>query len=160
MKAQGNQSGNSDATNVQAANAALRSVTQDLKVLQQSLIVQLAQDVARLQAEKARLQADVDRLRAHQQQLQTQQLEALSQRQIAQQQLWAKRLAEALAAHLEGAILQRMEQWAQEQPRDVATSSGRSALPSEIVATNGLSDSFSERVHHLLSSLDATLRTL
>lgn len=160
MKAQGNQSGNSDATNIQAANAALRSVTQDLKVLQQSLIVQLAQDVARLQAEKARLQADVDRLRAHQQQLQTQQLEALSQRQIAQQQLWAKRLAEALATHLEGAILQRMEQWAREQPRDLAISSMQSALPSEIAAANGLSDGFNERVHHLLSSLDATLKTL
>ncbi len=160
MKPQGNQPGDSDATDVQAANLALKAMTQELKGLQQSLIVQLAQDVARLQSEKARLTGDVDRLRAQQQQLQAQQLEALSRRQIAQQQLWAKRLAEALAAHLEGAILQRMEQWSQEQPRDFTTAGARKSLPSDLAATNGLSDGFSEKAQHLLSSLDSTLRTL
>ncbi len=167
MKAQGNQPGNSGATgaaDVQLANAALKAVTQELRGLQQSLIVQLAQDVARLQAEKARLTGDVDRLRAQQQQLQTQQLAALSQRQVAQQQLWAKRLAEALATHLEGAILQRMDQWAREQPRDGAVESVRGALPVDRATTNGLSnglnDGLNDRAAHLLTSLDATLKTL
>ncbi|NJL38388.1 MAG: EamA family transporter [Leptolyngbyaceae cyanobacterium SM1_4_3] len=132
---------NSGAADPNAAQDILNTVTQDLRQLQQELVSQLHQDVQRLQAEKARLQSDIDKL-------QTQQQAALSQQQRAQQQLWAKQLAQALAQHLQGALVQRMEQTL---PQRVGTN-----LPAAPAA-----NSHHENAYRLLASLDATLnRTL
>ena len=132
----------SGAADPNAAQDILNTVTQDLRQLQQELVSQLHQDVQRLQAEKTRLQGDIDKL-------QTQQQAALSQQQRAQQQLWAKQLAQALAHHLQGALVQRMEQT--NLPQRVGTS-----LPSP-PAANG----HHENAYRLLASLDSTLnRTL
>jgi drug/metabolite transporter (DMT)-like permease len=132
---------NSGAADPNAAQDILNTVTQDLRQLQQELVSQLHQDVQRLQAEKARLQSDID-------QLQTQQQVALSQQQRAQQQLWAKQLAQALAQHLQGALVQRVEQTL---PQRVGTN-----LPAAPAA-----NSHHENAYRLLASLDATLnRTL
>jgi drug/metabolite transporter (DMT)-like permease/outer membrane murein-binding lipoprotein Lpp len=133
---------NSGAADPNAAQDILNTVTQDLRQLQQELVSQLHQDVQRLQAEKARLQGDIDNL-------QSQQQVALSQQQRAQQQLWAKQLAQALAQHLQGALVQRMEQTT--LPQRVGTN-----LP-VAPAANG----HHENAYRLLASLDATLnRTL
>ncbi|NJO77037.1 MAG: hypothetical protein HC833_26965 [Leptolyngbyaceae cyanobacterium RM1_406_9] len=132
---------NSGAADPNAAQDILNTVTQDLRQLQQELVSQLHQDVQRLQAEKARLQSDIDKL-------QTQQQAALSQQQRAQQQLWAKQLAQALAQHLQGALVQRVEQTL---PQRVGTN-----LPAAPAA-----NSHHENAYRLLASLDATLnRTL
>lgn len=134
-----------------AAETALKAVTQDLKSLQQGVIVQFAQDMARLQGEKARLLEDIDRLRTQQQQLQAQNTTTLSQRQVAQQQLWAKQLAQALAAHLQDMLMQRLNQLA-ETRQAVGTSTSTGSLPP---ATNG----YGENAYKLLSSLDSTFST-
>lgn len=109
MVQQGNQSG-IEADNPHNAEQILQTVTQDLKQLQQGLVAQLTQELTRLHAEKARLIADIEKLQAHQNTLQSQQLEALSEQQIAQQQVWAKQLAEALASHLQTLMVQRLNQ--------------------------------------------------
>ncbi|HEY9630940.1 MAG TPA: DMT family transporter [Coleofasciculaceae cyanobacterium] len=108
---------NSDAesTDIETANAGsassmLRSMTQDLKVLQQDLVTQLHQDIRRLQTEKSRLLNDIEKLQNQQQVLQSQYEVGLSRQQLAQQQAWAKQLALALANHLQIAMSQRLSQ--------------------------------------------------
>lgn len=130
------------------AEQVLKSVTQDLKSLQQGIIGQLSQEVTRLQAEKARLMADIEKLQAYQAALQSRQLETLSQQQLAQQQLWAKQLAQVLASHLQALMVQRINQLAQTQQ---TTGQPPSSLPS----ANGHSDN----AHRLLASLDTTFNT-
>jgi drug/metabolite transporter (DMT)-like permease len=129
------------------AEEILRAVTQDLKNLQQGLIVQLAQEVARLQAEKARLMTDIEKLQTHQKALQVRQIETLSQQQIAQQQLWAKQLAQVLANHLQALMLQRLNQIATANPSEPMSESAR--LSSSLTG-------YSENAQRLLASLDST----
>jgi drug/metabolite transporter (DMT)-like permease len=92
----------------EATEAILRSLTQDLQTLQQTLSVQLSQDIDRLQRQKRQLMDDIealegdyDELRSRHQALQSSHELVLSQQQQQQQQLWAKRLAQALATHLQ-----------------------------------------------------------
>ncbi|MDX2096952.1 MAG: DMT family transporter [Leptolyngbyaceae cyanobacterium bins.59] len=133
-----------------AAEAILRSMTQELTTLRQSVVAQLGQDVTRLQDEKTRLIDDINRLRTQQQQLQAQQSETLSRKQLAQQQLWAKQLAQVLAAHLQDLLTQQLNQ-AAEQVRLSVTNSANSPAHSP-AATNGYSDN----AYRLLASLDST----
>lgn len=139
-----------EAENARAVNTVLQAVAQDLTTLQQGVIGQLSQDVARLQAEKTRLLTDIDKLQAYYQTLQSRQLEALSQQQIAQQQLWAKQLAQVLASHLQALMIQRLNQLASTPQASTAQSVG---LP--LTAVNGHSD----QAQRLLASLDATFST-
>lgn len=92
----------------QAVDQVLRSVTQDLRSLQQNLVSQLSQDVSRLQAERSRLLNEIEALQAQNSQLQSQHEVLLSQQQLAQQKLWAKQLAQALAGHLYQILSQRI----------------------------------------------------
>lgn len=133
-----------------AAEQALKAMTQELKNLQQGLIVQLGQDVSQLRAEKARLTEDIAQLRAQYQQLQSQQLDVLSRRQLAQQQVWAKQLAQVLAAHLQEALTQQLNQAAEEVRLSIAN--GPAGHPSETSNGNG----YSENAYRLLASLDST----
>ncbi|MBW4582431.1 MAG: EamA family transporter [Tildeniella nuda ZEHNDER 1965/U140] len=130
----------------------LQAVTQDLTSLQQGVIGQLSRDVARLQAEKTRLMSDIDKLQSYYQTLQSRQLETLSQQQIAQQQLWAKQLAQVLASHLQALMIQRLNQVASTQQTQPTSQTNSGAALS---AANGHSDS----AHRLLASLDATFST-
>ncbi|WP_421659254.1 EamA family transporter [Leptothermofonsia sp. ETS-13] len=124
-------------------------VTQDLQGLHSGLITQLSEEVARLQAEKSRLMSDIEKLQTYHRALQSRQLESLSQQQIAQQQLWAKQLAQILAHHLQAQIAERLNQIAVKANQStVIASADQSALP----AVN----SHSENAQRLLSSLDAT----
>ncbi len=130
----------------------LQAVANDLTSLQQGIIGQLSRDVARLQAEKMRLMSDIDKLQVYYQTLQSRQLEALSQHQIAQQQLWAKQLAQVLASHLQTLMVQRLNQLASNQPTVAAVPSSPNAPPP---TANGHSDN----AHRLLASLDSTFST-
>lgn len=98
------------------ARAILRDVTQDLQGLQTQLTDQLGQDIERLQARKQRLLSDLDILEEEYQDLQQKHEAlqgnydvALSQQQLAQQQLWAKRLAQALASHLKTRLTESIQ---------------------------------------------------
>ncbi len=98
-------------TNPPSAEAVLRLLGQDLESLRQQVTSHLSSDIDHLQAHKQRLMADIEALegdfetlQAQHRQLQSTYVEALSQQQIAQQQAWAKRLAIALASHLQGRL--------------------------------------------------------
>ena len=89
----------------------LRVLGQDLAALHQQVSTHLADDIAHMQARKQQLMADIEALegdyetlRFQHQQLQSSYSETLNQQQIAQQQAWAKRLAVALATHLQGRL--------------------------------------------------------
>jgi len=94
-----------------AARDLLRGITQNLRSLQEDLSGQLNQDIVRLQGTKHRLLNDIEILEEEYQSLQIQydalkekhEIE-LSRQQLAQQQLWAKRLAQALATHLQSQL--------------------------------------------------------
>ncbi|MDX2229425.1 MAG: EamA family transporter [Leptolyngbyaceae cyanobacterium bins.349] len=138
------QSGNSQSEAGRSVESVLQTVTQDLKRLHQGLVTQLSQEVTQLQAEKARLSQEVQKLQAQQQALQTQGSQALSQQDIARQQLWAKQLALALSNHLQGLMMQQINQVAK------APHSGSSGLSTSNGNVHG------ENVQRLLASLDAT----
>lgn len=94
-----------------SAEAVLRVLGHDLEALRHQVSSYLSDDITQLQAKKQRLMADIEALegdyealRGQHQQLQTTYAEGLSQQQIAQQQAWAKRLAVALATHLQGRL--------------------------------------------------------
>ncbi len=96
-----------------AAQEALRLITQDLRTLHTELSGQLTQDITRLQGTKHRLLNDLEILEEEYQKLQaeydalkSQQEVELSRQQVAQQQLWAKRLAQALAGHLQSRLME------------------------------------------------------
>lgn len=131
--------------NGRTVEAVLQSVTHDLKRLHQGLITQLAQEVNQLQAEKARLTSDVQKLQTQHHQLQLQNSQALSQQQIAQQQLWAKQLALALSNHLQRLLIQQISQ--------TIKSSQTNGTP---LSMTGDSQAHSENAHRLLASLDTT----
>lgn len=91
-----------------AARETLRRISQDLRALQDDLSGQLNQDIVRLQGTKYRLLNDIEILEEEYQslkgevdQLKNHKVAELSRQQLAQQQLWAKRLAQALASHLQ-----------------------------------------------------------
>jgi drug/metabolite transporter (DMT)-like permease len=127
-----------------AAREALRSISQDLRALHSDLSDQLNQDITRLQGTKHRLLNDIEILEEEYQTLQNQyealkanQTAELSRQQLAQQQLWAKRLAQALATHLQARLTESIY--------SVGSVNG--------VATNGSL----HNAYQLLASLDASL---
>jgi drug/metabolite transporter (DMT)-like permease len=124
--------------------SALQTVTQDLQRLHGQVVKQLSDDVGQLQSEKARLAAEIASLKAEQRTLATQNANALSQQQVAQQQLWAKQLAIALANHLQGVMVQQINQQ--------VTKGG---LIGNGVAAPA-SNTHSDNAHRLLANLDST----
>ncbi|MBW4471948.1 MAG: EamA family transporter [Stenomitos rutilans HA7619-LM2] len=146
------ESSETGAQSAQAVESILHAVTQDLTSLQQGVIGQLSRDVARLHAEKVRLIADIEKLQAYHQTLQSRQLETLSQQQIAQQQLWAKQLAQVLSSHLQALMIQRLNQLASTHQM---TSTVQPNVGTSLTAADGHSD----HAHRLLASLDSTFST-
>ncbi len=100
----------------QATGKALRLLREDLESLRQKVSNQLAQDVEYLENRKQRLMGDIEALeqdfedlkRQHQDLQYNHQL-TLTQQQQAQQQLWAKRLAQALATHLHARLQESLQ---------------------------------------------------
>lgn len=130
--------------NGRTVESVLQTVTQDLKRLHQDLITQLSQEVTQLQAEKARLTNEVRSLQSERQTLQTQNAQSLSQQQLAQQELWAKKLALAISDYLKGLMMQQISQTVKtQQPQN-----GGSNLADTQAQV--------ETAHRLLASLDAS----
>jgi drug/metabolite transporter (DMT)-like permease len=127
----------------------LQTVTQDLRRLHEGLISQLTEEVNQLQVEKTHLHEEVRQLKAEQQTLQTQKAIALSQQQVAQQQLWAKQLAMVLANHLQSLMTQQISQIAKAQQ---SANPGGMGLPASQPWQN-------ENAQRMLASLDATFST-
>jgi drug/metabolite transporter (DMT)-like permease len=95
---------------LKAAENALSAITQEIKHLQQDLILNLAQDFTRLVGEKYRLSEDIDKLRAQQQQLYSAQLDNFLEQQKASQQALAQQLAEYVASQLQDRLNARLDQ--------------------------------------------------
>ena len=131
----------SGGTHSQETEAALSKVTQELRNLQENLIVQLTGDVEWLQSEKERLMQEIQVLRAEHSQLNAQQQQIVSQ----QQQRWAKQLAQTIASHLQTSL-----------SRQITEQQGAGNF--EGLPSTALNDS-SEAVYRSITSLDATLST-
>lgn len=128
----------------QSAEAVLQAITKNLSGLQQTLAGQLSQDIERLQERKQQLLQDVESLEADYDQLQTRYRglkegcdAVLTQQQQAQQQLWAKRLAQALATNLYSRLTADLSP-------AIANNSGLPNLP---------------QTQQVLASLDTSLQT-
>lgn len=102
---------NNSSSQASQAEEALRGLGQELEALRQKVSAQLSEDITYLQDRKQRLIVEIDhleencsQLRSQQEQLQATHVQALSEQQLAQQQVWAKRLAQALATHLQARL--------------------------------------------------------
>lgn len=137
-----------------SAEEVLKSVIQDLDNFRQNVTNQLNQDVNRLKVEKEQLSEDVDRLRKQYEQLQSQQLESLSQRQIAQQQLWLKQLAQVLANNLQQQLSQKIRELRENV--DPRLEQGGN-LVGELPMTNPSENSYYDPTAEFGESLSATL---
>ncbi len=147
------QPSNQGAETPQSADQVLKLVIQDLDSFRKNMTNQLRQDVNRLRVEKEQLNNDVNKLRRQYEQLQSQQLESLSQRQIAQQQLWLKQLAQVLANNLQ----QQLGHKIQELRQDGAPEIQQGGIPGgELPMTNPL-NSYHESTNEFGDSLSATL---
>lgn len=128
----------------QSAEAMLQAITKNLSGLQQTLASQLSQDIERLQERKQQLLQDVESLEADYDQLQARYRglkegcdAVLTQQQQTQQQLWAKRLAQALATNLYSRLTADLSP-------AIANNGGLSTLP---------------QTQQVLASLDTSLQT-
>lgn len=134
----------------------LRSMTQQLRDIQQNMGVQLSQDMARLQAEQSRLTADIQRLQNQQQQLQSRQMQSAPGR-IANQQQWTKQLAQVMASQLQAELSDRFKQLAAPPPPPPPLT-GAEAPPS-LSPPQATPSNYNENAYRLLASLDTTLNT-
>lgn len=160
------------ASDPQAAEALLRSMTQDIENLRQNLLVQLSQDVERLHREKSQLVEDIDKLQAQRQQ------------QIVQQQKLLRQIAPALANQLQELLRQQLNQLAapsQASDEDPTLSFGNSVSeattdeegvregqnPTQTPIgraagsgspQNSAASDYNENAYRLIASLDSTLR--
>ena len=145
---------NFGASDPQAAEALLRSMTQDIENLRQNLVVQLSQDVERLQREKALLIEDIERLQTQRQQ------------QIVQQQQLVKQITPALANQLQELLRERINQLPVSPsvsdrgtvPLDGSGGAGERQGSMPLSRDTAATD-YNENAYRLIASLDSTLRT-
>ncbi len=136
----------------------LVTIRKDLKDFQQDLVAQLTQEVGRLQSERVQLLSDIAQLRQEKESLDGEQQPSLNRQQAAQQQLWAKQLAQALATRLYQLLAEKI------QHEQGATGQAYRQLYSTSMAT-GETGAGTERsiasldtaVNHTLSSLKQDL---
>lgn len=138
----------------QATGNALRLLREDLESLRQKISNQLAQDVEYLESRKQRLMGDIEALeqdyedlKQQHQQLQNDHSQTLSQQQLAQQQLWAKRLAQALATHLHSRLHESLQ----------VTALGANNRPSALSAAQQQVSALDSTIHSTLQSLQQDL---
>lgn len=141
---------NAEQSDPQAVRQALNDVTEGLQDLQADLIVQLKQ----LQADKSQLLREIKSLRTEQQRLQSQRLDTLSKRQVAQQQQWAKQLAQAVANYLQEVLVQHLNQLAAKPRQSLAEENPNSGLLSP-----ASDEQYAGNAYRLLASLDTTMST-
>ena len=78
----------------------LNAVIHEVEAFHRNFRDRLSQDVLRLQQDKDRLIADIENLQRQHQELQSQKSQTLSERDLAQQRVWLKQLAQILANNL------------------------------------------------------------
>ncbi|MBK1986430.1 EamA family transporter [Sphaerospermopsis aphanizomenoides BCCUSP55] len=130
-----------------AAENALWDIVEDLENLQQNVLRSLQDDVKRLEAEKTRLANDIQRLIEEKEKLQ-------QARQITEQQVLIRQLAEVLAKHISSQLQSSLKTLAigsieSESPE-------RAALKSAEVNSTVVSD-LNENVSKMLDNLDDTV---
>lgn len=135
----------------------LVTIRKDLKDFQQDLVAQLTQDVGRLQAERVQLLSEISQLRQEKDELSGQQQTALNRQQVAQQQLWAKQLAQALATRLYLLLSEKIQHDQITTTQAYGELYGSSASSQAHLARGSVSEqslaSLDSAVHHTLSSL-------
>ncbi|MBW4684616.1 MAG: EamA family transporter [Komarekiella atlantica HA4396-MV6] len=129
-----------------AAENALWAVVEDLENLQQNVIRSLQEDVKRLQSEKNRLTDDIQHLLEEKEHLQ-------QVRQITEQQVLIRQLAEVLAKHISSQLQSSLTTLATQADEN---SYERSALKSAEVS-NKVAGEINEKVEHMFGSLDDTV---
>ncbi|WP_017721478.1 DMT family transporter [Kamptonema formosum] len=158
-----------EAGDPQAVEKALRAVTQDLRHLQQDLVVKFSEDFTRLLSETSRLSEEIDKLLIQQQQQQqfqklqslsqeqkaqqeqlVERLESLSQQQKAQQEQLTAQLADLVAAQVQERLSPQIDELAAAAKQSVAAADARLAP-----ASNAGRDRRGAGV--FLASMDGTL---
>ncbi|MGL5081568.1 MAG: EamA family transporter [Microcoleaceae cyanobacterium] len=110
MGIQDNQPLSSGSDQGRSPEEVLSSVIDELESFQRDVKQGLSQDVERLQRDKQHLIQEIEQLRREQEDLRFQRLQTLSERQIAQQQVWLKQLAQLLASNLQRELILRVGQ--------------------------------------------------
>ncbi|MFN6468779.1 MAG: EamA family transporter [Nostoc sp. SerVER01] len=130
-----------------AAENALWAVVEDLENLQQNVLRALQEDIKRLQAEKNRLSDDIQSLVEEKEHLQ-------QVRQITEQQVLIRQLAEVLAKHISSQLQSSLANLATQNIE--GKSYEQAALKSAEVSSNVVGE-INEKVEHMFDSLDDTV---
>ncbi|MEH1941326.1 MAG: EamA family transporter [Nostoc sp.] len=130
-----------------AAENALWAVVEDLENLQQNVLRGLQEDVKRLQSEKNRLSDDIQSLVEEKEHLQ-------QVRQITEQQVLIRQLAEVLAKHISSQLQSSLATLANQTVE--GKSYDQAALKSAEVSSNVVGE-INEKVEHMFDSLDDTV---
>ncbi|MEH1844273.1 MAG: EamA family transporter [Nostoc sp.] len=130
-----------------AAENALWAVVEDLENLQQNVLRGLQEDVKRLQSEKNRLSDDIQSLVEEKEHLQ-------QVRQITEQQVLIRQLAEVLAKHISSQLQSSLATLANQTIE--GKSYEQAALKSAEVSSNVVGE-INEKVEHMFDSLDDTV---
>ncbi|MCU0518467.1 MAG: DMT family transporter [Oscillatoria sp. Prado101] len=158
-----------EAGDPQAVENALRAVTEDLRHLQQDLVVKFSEDFTRLLSETSRLSEEIDKLLIQQQQQQQlQKLQSMSQEQKAQQEQLVERLEllsqqqksqqEQLTAQLADLVAAQVQQRLSPHIDELAAAARQSAIAADArlaPASNAGRDRRGAGV--FLASMDGTL---
>jgi drug/metabolite transporter (DMT)-like permease len=168
MNKQDNQPPPLDLSKNQSADAVLNAVVQELDTLHRQVKQDLSEDIQRLQRDKNKLVEDIERLQQQHEQLQSQRFHALSERQIAQQQVWLKQLAQVLASNLQHELIKRINQLREANDSTILGSDPSGLLPGneiegemssrelEAVLDNSLNETF-QSLQHELSNYQSSL---
>ncbi|MEH2178814.1 EamA family transporter [Nostoc sp.] len=130
-----------------AAENALWAVVEDLENLQQNVLRALQEDVKRLQSEKNRLSDEIQSLVEEKEHLQ-------QVRQITEQQVLIRQLAEVLAKHISSQLQSSLVTLANQSIE--GKSYEQAALKSAEVSSNVVGE-INEKVEHMFDSLDDTV---
>ncbi|PLZ49575.1 hypothetical protein CBP13_17375, partial [Fischerella thermalis WC441] len=84
------------------ADTALRAVTEELQIIQRTLLKSLQEDIKRLQTERLRLADDIKRLQEEKEEL-------LQGRQLSELQVLLRQLANILASHISSQLQSSLE---------------------------------------------------
>jgi drug/metabolite transporter (DMT)-like permease/uncharacterized protein (UPF0335 family) len=130
-----------------AAENALWDVVEDLEKLQQNLLRSLQEDVKRLETEKNKLSNDIQKLIEEKEQLQ-------QSRQITEQQVLIRQLAEVLAKHISSQLQSSLKilatQAVEQNPSD------QTALQNTQLSNNAANE-LGQNVSNMIDSLDDTV---
>ncbi len=130
-----------------AAENALWDVVEDLENLQQNVLRSLQEDVKRLETEKTRLSNDIQKLIEEKEHLQ-------QSRQITEQQVLIRQLAEVLTKHISSQLQSSLKTLATQAVEH--NSSDQAAFQNTQLSNNAVNE-IGQNVNNMLDSLDDTV---